>query len=143
MAIPANITVRHSSTGSNLKVIEYTPLPHSLPDNVSGKTCLLQCQAFSFNPSVAPTGTGHTYILTLKWTMPLARVYSDSNVVIGQAAIGMYANGNTNSCGPVVINVPEGPAGMTYVIARTDGGDLCGASSTNATFAAMTITPVE
>ena len=143
MAIPATITIRHSSTGSALKVLEYTPQAHSLPDNVSGKTCILQCQAFSFDPSVAATGTGYTFILTLRWTMPLARVYSDTNVAIGQTVIGMCVNDNFYSGGPVVVNVPEGPAEMTFVLSRTDGGDLCGASSTNVIFAAMTITPVE
>ena len=75
--------------------------------------------------------------------MPLARVYSDSNAAIGQTVIAMYVNDNSYSCGPVVVNVPEGPAEMTFVLSRTDGGEVCGGSSTNAIFAAMTITPVE
>lgn len=146
MVLPASITIRHKVTGANLKTIEYTPLTHSFPDNVSGRSCVLECNAFVLEPTTPPENSTSTdtYILTCSWTSPCSRIYSDTSVIVGRAVIACMFNNQCYSCGPVVVNVPEGPNEMTFTVSRTDGGDLCGATSGAVyLFANMTITPNE
>lgn len=145
MTIPASIVLRHSSSGSFLRSIEFTPRPHSLPDNVSGRPCLVTCNAFSVDFTVAPTDNSstNTYILTSSWTSPCSRIYSDSSTVEGRAVLGCMMNAQSYNCGPVLINMPEGPQDVTFTVSRTDGGDLCGSNSTNVVFVSLTITPVD
>lgn len=145
MALPATITLRHSVVGSSLNEVTFSPTPHSFPDNISGKTCLLSCKTLSFDPSVAPTtpSTTDSYILSCTLPQPFSRVMTSTGSYVGRCVIGTFVNGQSYDCGPVVVNIPEGPVDMSFTISRTDGGAVCGTSSTNTVLICLSIAPLE
>lgn len=146
MTLPATITLLYTSPSqSNATELEFSPSPHSFPDNISGRTCTMTCNVFSLDPSVAPasSSTTDTYILICTLPQPFSRVMTESVSAIGRTAIGAMFGGQSYSCGPVLVNIPEGPASMTFKVARSDGGTICGASSVNTLFVSLTIVPVD
>lgn len=144
--LPASITLRHSaSSATTINELTFTPVSHSFPDNISGRSCIMTCNVFSFDASVAP-GTPQSsdaYILTCTLPQPLSRVMTQSSAIVGRSVIGVMKNFQSYSCGPILVNVPEGPSEFSLTVARADGGDLCGAGSINTVMVSLTFVPTD
>jgi hypothetical protein len=146
MGLPAAITFRHSAVSATaITGITFNPLTHAFPDNISGRSCIMECNVFSFDASAPPTTpiSSDAYILTCTLPQPYSRVMTTSNTIVGRSVIGVMKNSQCYSCGPILVNVPEGPVDMSFTVVRADGGELCGANSTNTVLISLTITPVE
>lgn len=146
MGLPASITFRHSALSATaINEITFSPSTHAFPDNISGRSCLMTCNVFSFDASVAPAtpASSDAYVLTCTLPQPYSRVMTTTSTVVGRSVIGVMKNSQPYSCGPILVNVPEGPVDMSFTVARSDGGALCGVSSTNTVLISLTITPVD
>lgn len=146
MIPPASITIRYSASSTTaLTELTFTPSPHSFPDNVSGRSCLMTCNVFALDTSVAPTTptSTDTYILTCTLPQPFSMVMTSSSTSLGRPIIGAVQNYQYYPCGPILVNVPEGPQAISYTLSRTDGGEICGAGSTNRVLISLTFTPVQ
>lgn len=96
------------------------------PSNLAGKLCYVECRLFHYSYTQRPLSIheGDAFTLKMDWATPQAVTTNINDTRPGSICATVSVYGPSNSVGPMLVQIPNGPQRLRAVVAHSRGAQI-------------------